>query len=161
MAAENPQVIERRMYVDMLLNGVDDPSLTLAELRDKTGGGANVHRSVTSASADTGGTGGFEQIVSAVPVAGAAQALVIGLNYLTLTSPICTLTLPDAPTIGEEVFVSLQQDAVGGRTVIWPGIIVWPFNVIPSTLSEPFDADEFSLRFDGTQWRGLQIASFA
>jgi len=48
MAAENPAAIERRMYVDMHLGGVDDPALSIAELRYMGGGGVNASRSASS-----------------------------------------------------------------------------------------------------------------
>lgn len=48
MPAPDPAVLERQMYVNMVLGGVDDPSYSLAELRDMTGGGANTAKSVSS-----------------------------------------------------------------------------------------------------------------
>jgi len=51
MAAEDPAAIERRMYVDMHLSGIDDPSLSIAELRYMGGGGVNASRSATSETA--------------------------------------------------------------------------------------------------------------
>ena len=53
MPAEDPAAIERRMYVDLVLGGVDDPNLSLAELRDRTGGGVNANKSVSAASGDS------------------------------------------------------------------------------------------------------------
>lgn len=47
MAAPDPIVVERQMYLD-LLGITDDPMYTLAELRDMTGGGANAHRAIKS-----------------------------------------------------------------------------------------------------------------
>lgn len=44
MAAPDPAVVERQMYVDMYLNGVDDPSLTLAQLRDMGAGAVHAHK---------------------------------------------------------------------------------------------------------------------
>lgn len=48
MAAPDPAVIERQMYVDMHLNGVDDLSYSLADLRYMGGGGVNAHRAATA-----------------------------------------------------------------------------------------------------------------
>ena len=50
MAAEDPAAIERRMYVDMHLGGVDDPSLSIAELRYMGGGGVNAHKAAQATS---------------------------------------------------------------------------------------------------------------
>lgn len=52
MAAPDPIVIERQMYLDMLEMEVDDPSYSMSDLRNMTGGGTNAHRSVSSAFAD-------------------------------------------------------------------------------------------------------------
>lgn len=46
MASPDPLVEERNMYLSMLGWTVDDPSYSLAELRDMTAGGANVKRAV-------------------------------------------------------------------------------------------------------------------
>ena len=41
MAAPDPQVVERQMYLDMLGIAVDDPDIPLSELKKSTGGGVN------------------------------------------------------------------------------------------------------------------------
>lgn len=52
MPAEDPAVIERRMYVDMHLNGVDDPTMSLADLRDMGGGGVNAYKAARTPALD-------------------------------------------------------------------------------------------------------------
>lgn len=46
MSAPDPTVVERQMYLDMLSWSVDDPSYSMGDLRNLTGGGANAHRAV-------------------------------------------------------------------------------------------------------------------
>lgn len=115
--------------------------------------GTAAHSAIVAVADSAGG-------INVVAAAGAAQSLIVGRNYLTLTSPLCTLSLPASPAVGLEVFVSLKQDATGNRNVTWPAV-EWPYDVVPATLDAASAVDEFSLRWDGALWRGVQIASYA
>jgi parallel beta-helix repeat protein len=98
-------------------------------------------------------------VVNSVATASTAQTLVVGTNLLTLTSATCVLTLP-GHTAGAVVNVSLKQNATGTRAVTWP-TIKWPFGITPTLAILAGSVDTFSIESDGTDWRGVQTATYA
>lgn len=74
------------------------------------------------------------------------------LQILTLTGN-CTFTFP-TPTAGRSFMLLLRQDATGGRTVTWPGMVRWPSAVNPVITSAASKTDKFVFTADGTNWLG-------
>ncbi len=74
-------------------------------------------------------------------------------SHITLTAN-CTLTFP-SPAAGVSFTVALKQDATGGRTVTWPGSIIWPGAVTPTVTATAGRTDIFTfLSLLGGSWLG-------
>jgi len=78
----------------------------------------------------------------------------------TLTGNV-TFTFAGAPTGGDNgragVFtLVVKQDATGGRTVTWPGIITWLNGPTPATAANAATVFEFLTTDGGTSWFGFQ-----
>lgn len=52
MASPDPIAVERQMYLDMLEWETDDPTYSMGDLRNMTGGGANAHRAAKSSTVE-------------------------------------------------------------------------------------------------------------
>lgn len=143
MAAPDPAAVERKMYVDMHLNGVDDLSYTLAELRDMGGGGVNAHK---AAKASNGGgsssppvdTSTFHPVT--INLTGTSQTIPITQDTIlvgTLTSnATITPTFTGAPfpcTVAAFVFTAGYTLTWGGKLITGIGescvIAVWDGSV--------------------------------
>jgi hypothetical protein len=74
------------------------------------------------------------------------------VQILTLTGN-CTFTFP-TPTAGKSFLLLLKQDAVGGKTVVWPITVKWPANTPPTITSTASRTDKYAFTADGTSWLG-------
>lgn len=72
------------------------------------------------------------------------------VQILTLTGN-CTYTFPTGTT-GKSFLLIQKQDATGGRTVTWPGIVRWPFNVAPTLTATANKADVFAFTCESGNW---------
>ena len=124
MPAEDPAVIERRMYVDMHLNGVDDPEYTLADLRYMGGGGANAHRAATVGNNNAGNgyatSAQGAKADSAVPRT-ATTALARFLNRAKAGGTVKVVGIGDSvtagtgATLGTNDFLTLVRNGLAAR----------------------------------------------
>jgi len=117
-----------------------------------------VNTSSSPSLAGSGSASGVEN-VNAVATAGASQTLpdvdTATVHRLTLTSANCTITFPTAAA-GHSFTVVLVQDATGGRTVTWPGTVLWGGGSTPTLTTTAAKRDVFSfLCADGTNWLGM------
>lgn len=88
------------------------------------------------------------EAVNTVSTSGATQTIpdpnVQSLSRITLTANL-TLTFPPAANQGGKSFtVVLVQDATGGRTVTWPGNIVWPGGAAPTMTATALKGDVYT-----------------
>lgn len=76
------------------------------------------------------------------------------ISVLTLTTN-CTLTFPTI-AIGKTFMIALRQDPTGGRTVTWPGNVLWPGGTAPTLSTDGYKYDVFSfICLDGASWYGF------
>lgn len=101
------------------------------------------------------------EVLNTVAATGAAEAVpdpnTASVSHLTLDAN-CTLTFPALPGAGvsKSFTVVLKQDAVGGRTVVWPGTVVWAAGAAPVLTATANKRDIFTfLCADGTTWLGF------
>ena len=190
MLAEDPAVIERRMYVDLVLNGVDDPSLSLAELRSRTGGGANVANAAiaallsgigTAAAADASdfataaqGAGAAQvkggnlarfiaraKTGAALVVTGLGDSIMAGTGATTGTNDYMTLVKNDLTTRFAPATFTFNNRAVSGYTMAAHGIS----GTIASALADKADLYIVSVGrndvvADGATYAGLPVQGY-
>jgi hypothetical protein len=76
-----------------------------------------------------------------------------------LTQNVTSLVLLHPPAAGRAGSCSLilRQDATGGRTLAWPGMIKWPGGAVPTITSAANAVDIYALvtRDGGTTWYGF------
>lgn len=93
--------------------------------------------------------------------ASGAQALdLANQSYFayTLTGNV-TFSFSNVPGAGSAICVTLEltQDGTGGRTITWPGSVVWPSGLAPTPTATAGKRDIFTLmsRDGGTTWFGF------
>jgi hypothetical protein len=78
---------------------------------------------------------------------------------VALSEDVISLELVDPPAAGRagSVTLILKQDATGGRTVAWPGTILWPVGSAPIVSPDPFAIDVFAFVTStaGATWYGF------
>jgi hypothetical protein len=78
---------------------------------------------------------------------------------VTLTQNVTTLTLANPPAAGRagSCTLILKQDATGGRTLAWPGSVLWPGGTAPVMTGTANAADIIALatRDGGATWYGF------
>ena len=110
---------------------------------------------VSSRSSITAGTRYGGQRVVAGAIAGGFLTIDLSLSNvfrINLTENLATLTLNN-PIIGFYMF-ELNQ-AVAGRTVVWPGTFKWPNSVDPTLSLTLNKIDLISAFWDGTNFYGV------
>lgn len=105
MAAPDPAVVERQMYVNNHLNGVDDPSLSIAQLRAYGAGSASV-----ATAAKVGGIDDLLTVVATPYSLSAAARVGTVLGFVVIAD---TTIGGIAVTIGTWVFVKEQAGWAG------------------------------------------------
>jgi hypothetical protein len=98
---------------------------------------------------------GSDETVNTVASTGAAETIpaptTASVNYFTLDAN-CTLTFPTAAA-GRSFTLVLKQDAIGSRTVTWPGTVQWADGSAPTLTTTANKRDAFTfLCVDGTNW---------
>lgn len=98
------------------------------------------------------------ETVNVVAASGAAVTLpdpdVASINRVTLTAN-CTFTFPTL-TPGKSFTLTLEQDATGSRTAVWPADVKWPGDIPPTLTATPGSADVVSfMADDALVWRGF------
>lgn len=120
---------------------------------DQLVGGAGMDISGSTAVLATG-----DEVVNTVAASGTAVTVpapaVATINVVTLTAN-ATLTFP-AAAAGRQFTLILRQDATGGRTVTWPGTVLWPGGAAPTltVAANKYDVLTF-LSPDGGNWLGF------
>lgn len=99
-----------------------------------------------------------QEQVNTVTASGATQTLpdvtTATIDHITLTAN-CTLTFMGAAA-GKSFLLVLKQDATGGRTVTWPGTVLWAAGTAPTLTVTAGKSDMFSfVCVDGTNWVGV------
>lgn len=78
---------------------------------------------------------------------------------VTLTEDVTALNLVNPPAAGRAGSLALivRQDAVGGRTVTWPGSVLWPAGAAPVVSAAALAVDVYALitRTAGATWYGF------
>ena len=78
---------------------------------------------------------------------------------VTLSENITALVFTNAPPAGSagELTLILKQDAVGGRTLAWPGSVRWPGGVPPAitSVANAVDIHSFVTTNGGATWFGF------
>lgn len=64
------------------------------------------------------------------------------------------LPAPSGATSGTITLV-LTQDAVGSRTITWPGGVKWPDGIAPQPPTAPNTKSVFHLLWTGVEWLGM------
>jgi len=72
------------------------------------------------------------------------------IQELTLNAN-CTFTFP-SPTAGKSFVILLKQDAIGSRTVTWPGIVRWPSSAAPTVTAIASRVDKYVFTAQGSVW---------
>jgi hypothetical protein len=75
-----------------------------------------------------------------------------------LTANVTSLILANPPAAGlaGAATLILRQDAAGGRTVTWPGSVIWAGGTPPAvTAADAIDVCTFITRDGGTTWLGF------
>lgn len=80
----------------------------------------------------------------------------------TLTGNITTLNIT-APSVGgaANLILKLIQDGTGGRTVTWPGSVLWQNGTAPTLSAGAGAVDIISLYWDGTNYYGVAALNFS
>jgi hypothetical protein len=79
-------------------------------------------------------------------------------TYLgTLTGNVTGITLPPAPLAEQSGTITLvvTQDAVGGRTIVWPTEVLWPEAIEPQPTPGANSVSLFNLMWTGQAWLGF------
>jgi hypothetical protein len=63
------------------------------------------------------------------------------------------------PVDGGRYVLKLKQDATGGRTVTWPGSVVWPGGVAPTITSGANKVDLVTMMYDAADGKYYAAAS--
>ena len=78
---------------------------------------------------------------------------------MTLTQNVAAMVLANPPGSGRagSCILMVRQDATGGRTLAWPGVVKWAGGLAPALTSTPNALDVYSLvtRNGGTTWLGF------
>ncbi len=84
---------------------------------------------------------------------GGSIAVTTDLTAWATTGTITSHAATTAPPVGARLKLALQQDSTGGRTVQWPGNIIWPDNIQPTLTTTPYAVDYFEFDYvDGVNW---------
>lgn len=79
-------------------------------------------------------------------------------TYLsTLTGNITSMSLPASPLNVQSGTITLvvKQDAVGGRTIVWPTEVLWPEAIEPQPTPGANTLSMFNLLWTGQNWLGI------
>lgn len=107
--------------------------------------------------------GGQETVVTHSTTPATLQLDLGGGNWfdITLTTNVTVSFLNTPASGGISIVLILRQDGTGGRTVTWPGSVVWPDAVPPilSTAASAFDIITLMTDDGGATWMGSYDAS--
>lgn len=75
----------------------------------------------------------------------------------TLTGNVTAITLPSSPLASQSGTITLvaKQDAVGGRTIVWPAEVLWPEAIEPQPTPGANSITLFNLMWTGEVWLGF------
>jgi hypothetical protein len=101
----------------------------------------------------TGVEGGVRLVQTQSLGAGAANvdASLGGIIEITLTASTGQLTVIN-PTLGQTIALTTKQTGAGSFTVTWPTNFRWAANTAPTLTTTSGRQDNFTFRYDGTNW---------
>jgi hypothetical protein len=128
-------------------------------LRDSSGGfGAGT---ITGSTIENGiFTNGYTEEASSSTISTTTYTIDLAngtVQLLTLSNASITFTFPTS-TAGRSFFLTLKQDATGGRVVTWPASVKWAGGTTPTITATASKSDVFSfVCVDGTSWVGIVV----